>query len=240
MPPKKGGSSVGVILGAGCALLMVLVAVVAVGLYVVLRPGAGSSAAGPPPRTQGGTSSVTAKDLRDFSGSRGQVLFVAELVNGGTTSVTPSARVRLFDARRTEVASLPCNVAVRQLGPGEKAPCTFSYSGARSSFTSSEVVVDSSPASARQALLTVTGAVLSRAGIGHQVAGTVTNPASVAMRSGNVLVTLYGADGRIVGAGSFDLSRGLAAGAKAPFIVNVVDVASPPKTFAARAVASPD
>jgi hypothetical protein len=239
MPPKKGGSSVGVILGAGCALLMVLVAVVAVGLYVVLRPGAGSSAA-PPPRPERGTGSVTAKDLRDFTSSRGQVLFVAELVNGGTTPVTPSARVRLFDARRTEVASLPCNVPVRQLGPSEKAPCTFSYSGARSSFTSSEVVVDSSPASGRQALLTVTGAALSRAGIGHQVAGTVTNPASVAMRSGNVLVTLYGADGRIVGAGSFDLSRGLAAGAKAPFIVSVVDVASPPKTFATRAVGSPD
>jgi hypothetical protein len=60
------------------------------------------------------------------------------------------------------------------------------------------------------------------------------------VRGSVVVATLYGTDGRIVGGGSVDLGRDLPANGKAPFTVTIADTAALPKTFAVRAVGSPD
>jgi hypothetical protein len=235
--PKQGRGGFGVLVGVGCMLMLVLVVVGGVGIYWMVRERrAGASDVTPEAPSSG---SAVARDLRDFPSPRGGLVFVAEIVNTGAVAIAPSPRLRLLDAKRAEIASVPCASPPRLLGPGEKAPCSFSFAGAKSSFASADVIIDAPPASAREVRLTVTNTALGR-GFASQVTGTVTNPAAVTVRSPQVVATLYGADGKIVGAGTLELKRELTARQSSPFVVAVPDVAAPPKTFAVRAVGTPD
>ena len=235
--PKQGRGGFGVLVGVGCMLLLVLVAVGGVGIYLLVRE-RGATAGGDKPAPPSSGSAV-ARDLRDFPSARGGLVFVAEIVNTGPVAIAPLPRLRLLDAKRAEVASVPCASPPRLLGPGEKAPCVFTFAGAKASFVSSDVVIDAPAANAREARLTVTNTVLGRS-FASQVSGTVTNPAAVTVRNPQLVATLYGFDGKIVGAGTLDLKRELTAGQSSPFVVVVPDVAAPAKTFAVRAVGTPD
>ena len=233
---KQGRGGAGVLIGVGCLLLLVLVVLGGVGLYLMTRDKRSAGNDTPAPPSSG---SAVARDLRDFPSVRGGLVFVAEIVNTGSVAVAPAARLRLLDAQRAEVASVPCANPPRLLGPGEKAPCVFTFGGAKSAFVSSDVVILSPAATAREVRLTATNVVLGR-GFGTQVTGTVTNPAAVTVRNPQVVATVYGLDGKIVGAATLDLKKELGAGQSSPFAVVVPDVAAPAKTFAVRAVGTPD
>lgn len=234
---KQGRSGAGVLVGVGCLLLLVLAVVGGVGIYLATRDKRSTS--GPETPVLPSAGSVVARDLRDFVSPRGGIVFVAELVNTGSTAVAPLPRLRLLDAQRAEVASVPCPNPPRLLGPGEKAPCAFSFAGARSSFASSDVVVEARAATAREVRLTASNVVLGRS-FATQLTGTVANPAAVTVRNPQVVATVYGVDGKIVGAATLDLKKELGAGASSPFVVVIPDVAALPKTFAVRAVGTPD
>jgi len=233
---KKSGGGWAVILGGGCAIVVIAGAIVAVVVLLVARAGTPTPAAPAPTGAPVPGARVVARDVRELRDVAGRLAFVAELQNGGSPVGTVSARLRLLSASR-EVAGATCTPALRLLPAGDKVPCTFSFAQAPGPYDRTDVVVDARapPAILELASLVVTRSSLGRPASGAEVDGTLSNQGTFAARSVAVLVSFYGADGKIVGAGTFQLGRELRAGTSVAFTV-VADVAAPVRTFNAKAV----
>ena len=250
-PPQKKGPNVGLIVGLGCLGLVVLGGLGIGGITfmsyrraaAITRP---STVATPPPRSgtpSGGLGAATGslkaelRDLREFKGDFGKGrYFVGELYNTGDTALGfPSAKITLLDASNTAVDSGTCASVIQLLPPGEKVPCTFSTFKAVTYATSK---VDINP---MRSYTTKARADLKVEGIKftpkkgyspNQLEGKITNLSSFKAKSVWALVSLYGADGKIVGAEqTLVAGSDLDGGQSGLFSAKVYNVAAAPQTY---------
>ena len=259
-PPQKQGSNVGMIVGIGCVGITVLGGIILLVAVFFVRKAATTAAALAPPVSRpssGGTSGgglgvgsgaatgslkVELHDLRDFTGSFGKArYFVGELQNTGDAAVGyPSAKITLYDAANTAIDSSVCSSVIRLLPPGEKVPCTFSSSKADGFKTSkAEITPVRSYLKGSPAELKVEGIKFTpKKGYSpNQLEGKVTNLSSFKAKSVWALVSLYGTDGKIVGAEqTLVAGSDLDAGASAMFNAKVYNVAAQPQTYTVKAI----
>ena len=248
-PPKKSGSNVGLIIGLGCGGFVILLIVVGVILAAVMGDDS-ATASGPstsPPKSGGqsesnpstssGTGQVELRDVRFFNARTGSTVHVVgELINTGTAAVAlPSAKVTLFDAGKTAIASTTCGAfLVRDLQPNEKVPCFSLMTNASTWRTYRVETKGSRPFGAfRAADLKISEvnstSPTSRFGA-HKVTGKITNRSSFTAKSVTVVVGLYDAGGKIAGAGrTLVAGNNVGPGASARFTVSVFNVAAPVK-----------
>jgi hypothetical protein len=250
---------VGLIVGLGCLGVVVLggivlafvlvsfrrAATVAAGLAPpVTRPASGGTTAGAGTGigTGTGTLKLELHDLRDFPGSFGKArYFVGELRNTGDTAIgSPLARVTLLDAANTAIDSSVCASIVRVLPPGEKVPCTFSSSKADGfASTRTEITPTRPYFKGTLAEFKVEGIKFTpKKGYSpNQLEGKITNLSPFKAKSVWALVSLYGTDGKIVGAEqALVAGSDLEAGASALFSAKVYNVAAQPQTYTAKAI----
>jgi hypothetical protein len=224
---RTGGPSIATILGGGCALVVVLGGIVV--LIVHLITGEGLLAADPPLK-------VEVHDLRAYRGHAGNLTLIGELQNMSSAPIeAPVARATLYDARRAALGIASCAPPIQVLGPREKVPCAFSF-GAVATYAAMDLSAPARPAPAgsQPASLAVTGTRLRQVGALAVLDGIVRNTGSFAARRVVLLVSLYGADNKIVGQAYVD-ARDLAPGESAPFNASVAEMAAAPQTFAVRA-----
>jgi hypothetical protein len=258
-PPGK-GPNIGLIIGLGCLGLFVVAGVVgAVAIFTVKRRIEAVAAAGVPatpiggapatPTTPAGRAALPAsvlkaelRDLRDFKGDFGKSHhFVGELYNTGDDPIGfPSAKVTLLDASNTAVDSGICASSVRLFRPGEKVPCTFSTFKADTYATSKvEINPMRSYYTGQLADLKVGDIKFTpKAGYSpHQIDGKITNGSPFRAKSVWALVSLYGADGKIVGAEQTMVAGSdLDAGQAGLFSAKIYNVAAPPQTYEVKAI----
>lgn len=248
-PPKKSGSPAGLIIGIGCAVLFVLVAGGAGFAIFFLRGKASSSVSSSP--SSGRPSSATAvsgdlkaevRDLKHYKGDFGKMRhFIGEIHNTGTEPIGyPTAKVTLFDASNVAVDSGVCGSVVRTLPPGEKLPCMFSVFKA-DSFATFKVEITPMKAFQRgdAADLEVTDIKFTpkRGFNPHQLDGKITNKSSFKAKGVWAVVSLYGTDGKIVGADQTQIAGAdLDPGGSALFTAKVYNVADKPETYRVAAV----
>ena len=255
-PPQKPGSNVGMIVGIGCVALLVLGGIAAAFVLFYVRKAATVAITPPastrplsPPASPGlgagvgtGALKIELHDLRDFTGSFGKSrYFVGELQNTGDAAVGyPSAKVTLLDAGNTAIDSGVCASVIRLLPPGEKVPCTFSSSKADGYATSrTEVTPMRSYLKGSPANLKVEGIKFTpKKGYSpNQLEGKITNLSSFKAKSVWALVSLYGTDGKIVGAEQTMVAGSdLDAGGSALFSAKVYNVAAQPQTYTVKAI----
>jgi len=257
-PPQKQGPNVGLIVGLGCLVLFVLggiglafvffgfrraaTSVAGIAPPVAVRPTSGGTSGGVGVGTGTGALKVELHDLRDFAGSFGKArYFVGELQNTGDTAVGyPSAKITLLDASNTAIDSTVCASVIRLLPPGDKVPCTFSSSkadGFKSSRT--EITPMRSYLKGVPAEFKVEGIKFTpKKGYSpNQLEGKITNLSSFKAKSVWALVSLYGTDGKIVGAEqTLVAGSDLEAGASALFSAKVYNVAAQPQTYTVKPV----
>ncbi len=262
-PPQKKGPNVGMIVGLGCLGLTVLGGIITVFVVLAVRKAATTAAAAagitaPLSRPVGGGTSggglgvgagtgtaalkVELHDLRDFTSSFGKSrYFVGELQNTGDTAVGyPSAKVTLFDAANTAIDSSVCASVIRLLPPGEKVPCTFSsakadgYKTSKTEITPMRSYLKGSPAEFKVEGIKFTP---KKGYSPNQLQGKITNLSTFKAKSVWALVSLYGTDGKIVGAEqTLVAGSDLDAGASALFTAKVYNVAAQPQTYTVKAI----
>jgi hypothetical protein len=258
-PPQKKGPNVGLIVGLGCLGLAVLggigVAAIAFMSYrraatvaaAITRPASATT----PPRTGSpsgglGTTSGTLKaELRDLHESKADYgkghYFVGELYNTGDTPLGfPSAKITLLDASSTAVDSGICSSVVQSLPPGEKVPCTFATFKA-ATFASTKIDITPMRSYTTKALadLKVENIKFTpKKGYSpHQLEGKITNLSSFKAKSVWAIVSLYGADGKIVGAEqALVAGSDLDGGQSALFSAKISNVAGTPQTYNVKPV----
>lgn len=255
--PRKSGPSVGLILGIGCLALLVLGGV-ATGFAFYFARKAASTLAGsvgtttspisttaPPPLTAGDLKAEV-RDLRGFKGDFGKTRhFVGEIHNTGTDPIGfPTAKVTLFDAANTAIDSGTCASLVRVLEPGEKVPCVLSVFKA-DTFSSSKVEITPMKSFYRGELATLEVTDIKftpkKGYTPHELQGKITNKSSFKAKNVWALVSLYGADGKIVGADqTLVAGNDLEPGGGGIFKAKVYNVADKPDTYRVKAVGYSD
>lgn len=256
-PPQKSGSNVGLFVGLGCGALVIIGGIITVVVYMAAsKPtttSGGSVSTTPtmpstiaPPPTTGGDLKSEVRDLRHFKGEFGKTRhFVGEIVNTGTDPVGfPSAKVTLFDTSNTAVDSGTCASLIRVLEPGEKVPCTFSAFKA-DSFATFKVEMTPMRSFYRGELakLEITDIKFTpkRGYNPHQLDGKITNKGAFKAKSVWALVSLYGVDGKIVGADQTAIAgNDLDPGASALFTAKIYNVADKPETYRVKAIGYSD
>ena len=254
-PPQRSGPNVGLIVGLGCLGIVVLggLGIGAVAMYSYRRasaialsmpppppPKVGST--GPTPAATTGTLKAELRDLRDFKGTFGKArYFVGEIYNTGDTALGyPNAKVTLLDASSTAVDSGTCASVVHSLAPGAKVPCTF-LTLKTDSFATTKIEITPLRAYSKkeEADLKVEGTklTLKKGYSPHQVDGKITNLSSFKAKSVWALVSLYGADGKIVGAEqSLVAGSDLDPGSSALFSSKIYNTAATPVTVQVKAI----
>jgi hypothetical protein len=237
----------GLILGGGCAVLLILGGIAVAVFMIAARAREAtttSTAPAPPPPTVAPVSRarVDASDLREVKDGAGRTRFAGELKSTGTEPVGVLAvTLTVFDAARAPLESGACVVPALLLAPGEKLPCNIFLQVPRSRWKTFQVSVDSRPPPAPTEPVSIT--VLTQewttrsAAAGPNVfEGKLRNATAVNAREVRAIVSLYGADGRLVGGGFCDVPGGvLPAGATGAFR-SMVQTFAPPRTFTLRAV----
>lgn len=262
MPPRKSGPNLGLILGLGCLGLFVLGGIGAgVALFVVGRgrPSYVAPISTPtPPRPivgGGGLTTPTApagslraeiRDLRDFKGDFGKVRhFVGELYNTGEEPLGfPNAKVTLYDASKTAIDSGTCASLIRVLPPGAKVPCFFSTFKA-DTYTTYKTEITPMKAYYKGELPELSIADVKftpkRGYSPNQLDGKITNKSNFKAKSVWALVSLYGADGKIVGADQALIAgTDLDPASSALFSSKIHNVAAPPQTYNVTAIGYSD
>jgi hypothetical protein len=252
MPPKKSGPNVGLIVGLGCLGLFFLGGIgAAVALFAVRKPtttyipppttvakpvgGGGGGIA--PPNAPLGSLRAELRDLRDFKGDFGKSRhFVGEIHNTGDEPLGfPSAKVTLYDAANTAIDSGSCTSLVRVLPPGQKVPCFFSTFKAATyaSYKTEITPIRSFYKGALPDLAISDVKFTPKKGFSpHQLDGKITNKSSFKAKSVWALVSLYGADGKIVGADqALVAGTDLEPGSGALFSAKINNVAATPQTY---------
>jgi hypothetical protein len=256
-PPKKSGPSAGLLIGIGCGAL-VLLGGLAIGLGVYFTRKAATTLAGSLPSTTAPTSTIAppptstgelkaeVRDLRHFKGDFGKTRhFVGEIHNTGTAPMGfPSAKVTLFDASNTAVDSGTCASLVRVLEVGEKVPCTFSVFKA-DTFNTFKVEITPTKSYYRGELakLDITDIKFTpkRGYNPHQLEGKITNKGAFKAKSVWAIVSLFGTDGKIVGADQTLIAgNDLDPGAGAIFTAKIYNVADKPETYKVKAIGYSD
>ena len=255
-PPQRSGPNVGLIVGLGCLGLFVVGGIlVGAAVFVSYRRAATAAATipttiAPPPRigatgttpTVTGTLKAELRDLRDFKGTFGKArYFVGEIHNTGDAPLGyPNAKVTLLDGASTAIDSGTCASVVHVLAPGEKVPCTF-LTLKSDSFATTKIEITPMRAYSKkeEADLKVEGIKFTpkRGYNPHSLEGKITNRSSFKAKSVWALVSLYGADGKIVGAEqSLVAGSDLDAGSSALFSSKVYNVAATPVTYNVKAI----
>jgi hypothetical protein len=256
-PPAPSGSKLPLILGIGCGGLFLLFAIIGgIGWVVFSRASSSvsppSSYESPPPviatvptglgSPSGGTPELELKDLRSFKGSFGkQRHFVGEIHNTGTVPAGyPSVKVTIVDASNTAIDGGSCASLTRVLEPGDKVPCTFSLFKAETS-TNYKTEIKPMKAFFRGELadlaVTETKVVPKRGYKPAQVTGKITNNSSFKAKMVMALASLYGKDGKIVGADqALVAGNDLEPGASALFDAKIYNLAEPADTFRVKAI----
>lgn len=252
-PPRPRGPNAALLVGLGCGALVVLGAAGAAAFLLMARrppappPGvaatatAGAKGSGPAPRPgAAGDLRAELRDLRDFKSEFGKARhLVGELVNTGDEPVGfLSAKVTVYDAQSTALDSGTCTTLVKDLAPGDKVPCTLSIFKVD---TWASLKVDVRPLRASQPSapdLTVSDTKLTPKS-GHTpntVEGKILNGSDRAAKNVWAVVSLYGADGKIVGAdNALVAGNDLQPGQAGSFTARCYNVAAPPVTFQVRA-----
>ncbi|KYF87836.1 hypothetical protein BE20_24765 [Sorangium cellulosum] len=153
---------------------------------------------------------------------------------------SPSAKVTLYGAGDVALLSGDCATQVRLLPPGEKVPCAFA-TPRPPGLATFKAEVAPAPATFRGKLARLniadTKFTPTRGQSPYQVAGRITNESAFAARSVLAIVSLYGADGKIVSVGQIPVAGGdLAPSASGEFAASIVDVADAPATWQVLAV----
>jgi hypothetical protein len=257
-PPQKKGPNVGLIVGLGC-LGLLLLGGLGIGGFAIMAyrraaeaaaiVRASSPASTTPPRSGTpagslgtGTLKAELRDLREFKADFGKGrYFVGELYNTGDTPLGfPSAKITLLDASNTAVDSGICASVVQALPPGEKVPCTFSTFKAATYATSKiDITPMRSYTTKARAELKVENAKLTpKKGYSpYQLDGKITNLSAFKAKSVWALVSLYGADGKIVGAEQTMVAGSdLEAGQGGLFSAKIYNLAAPAQTFEVKVV----
>ncbi|XXT24344.1 FxLYD domain-containing protein [Sorangium sp. So ce429] len=256
-PPKR--SHVALFLGIGCgAVFLLCILAGAVAIYVSTDVTARELATRPAPRPSApvldgpvdapdtsadqGVLRAEIRDLRAFPSRAGKLHhFVGEIHNVGAIPIgAPSARVTLYDARDVALESGDCATQVRFLPPGEKVPCLFTTQrpAALAAFRA-EVATAAPSFRGKLAKLSIadTKFTPTRGQSPYQVSGRITNESTFTARSVLAIVSLYGADGKIVGVSQIPVGAGdLAPLASGSFAATIVDVADAPATWQVLAV----
>jgi len=182
------------------------------------------------------------RDLREFKGDTdNQLHFVGEILNTGDDPIGfPTAKITFYDAAKTAVASTACGSLVRTLLPGQKVPCTFFAPHAQAYVSyMAEVTPMAAIATREPPTLTVSGVKFTpRKGYTpYQLDGKVTNASAFKAKQAWVIVSLYGADGKIVGADQTVVAgTDLPAGGSGLFSAKIDNVAAKPETYTILAV----
>lgn len=256
-PPAPSGSKLPLILGIGCGGLLLLCLIGGIGAAFFVSRSARSYAPpssyeSPPPviatvptgvgTPAGGTPELELKDLRSFKGSFGkQRHFVGEIHNTGTVPAGyPSVKVTIVDASNTAIDGGSCSSLTRVLEPGDKVPCTFSLFKAETS-TNYKTEIKPMKAFFRGELadleVTETKVVPKRGYKPAQVTGKITNNSSFKAKMVMALASLYGKDGKIVGADqALVAGNDLEPGASALFDAKIYNLAEPADTFRVKAI----
>lgn len=246
MPPPKSGSNLGLILGVGCGVLVLIGGIVAAIILFAVRdssPSASRSSGtstsrsvgddddnAPTPSSKG---SAELRDVRFFTGSLGgNVLhMVAEIYNPGQSAVGfPQAKVTLYDAGNTAVASSYCTTMVRILPAGENIPCYAVFSDVKT-WKNYKAEVSSSTPFGR--LADVKASDIEYAGPTrnwepHTLTGKISNLGTVQAKSVWAVVGLYDKDNKIAGVGTAPVAgNDLDPGAGGNFKVSIYNVAAP-------------
>jgi hypothetical protein len=251
MPPKKGGANVGLIIGLGCLGLFLLGSVGAgVAVFALRRTAThtppvatppskplGGTGGTVPPSTPTGQLRAELRDLRDFKGDFGKARhFVGELHNTGDETLGyPNAKITLYDASKTAIDSGTCASLVRVLPPGQKVPCFFSTfkSEAYTTYKTEITPVKSYFKGDLPELALSDVKFIPKKGYSpHQLEGKITNKSAFKAKSVWALVSLYGADGKIVGADQAQIAGGdLEGGTSGLFSAKIYNVAASPQTY---------
>jgi hypothetical protein len=253
-PPPPSGPNLPLILGLGCGgLFLVSLVLGAILLFTMRRPPpappppvAGPTRAAPAPIGGGSTPSGTVKgelrDLRDFKAELGKSRhFVGEIHNTGTEPLGyPSAKVTFYDASDTAIDTSTCSSLVRLLPPGEKIPCTFSTLKA-DGFVRTRAEVNALRSHFKGSLpnLEVTDVkFFPKAGYKpHTLEGKVKNLSGFRAKHVWAVVSLYGADGKIVGADqALVAGTDLDAGGAALFSAKIYNVAAKPENYTVKVI----
>ncbi|WP_437291664.1 DUF3426 domain-containing protein [Sorangium sp. So ce406] len=253
-PPRR--SNLAIYLGVGCGsvfLFCILAGAAAIYFYanVAARETAARPAPLPGPPTLDGLVDAPAdqgvlraeiRDLRSFPSRAGKLHhFVGEIHNTGTAPIgAPSAKVTLYDARGAALGSGDCATQVRFLPPGEKVPCALTTPRPAALATFKAEVAPAAPSfRGKLAKLGIadTKFTPTRGQSPYQVSGRITNESSFTARSVLAIVSLYGADGKVVSVSQIPVGDGdLAPSASGTFTASVVDVADAPATWQVLAV----
>ena len=253
-PPQKKGPNVGLIVGLGCLGLAVLGGLGIAGIAFVSYRRAAAIAAtitrpasvATPPRTGSpsvglgsgsGTLKAELRDLREAKADFGKArYFVGELYNTGDTPLgAVTAKLTLLDASNTAVDSGSCFSVVQSLPPGEKVPCTFiTFKAATYATTKIDVTPMRAYTTKATADLKVENIKFTpKKGYSpHQLEGKITNLSSFKAKSVWAIVSLYGADGKIVGSEqALVAGSDLDAGQSGLFSAKIANVAGMPQTY---------
>lgn len=258
-PPQKKGPNVGLIVGLGCLGLVVLGGLGIGGIaFMSYRRAAAVAAeitrpstATTPPRSGSPSGGIAAgsgslkaelRDLRESKSDFGKGhYFVGELYNTGDTPLGfISAKVTLLDASNTAVDSGVCASVVQALPPGEKVPCAISmFKAATYATTKIDITPMRSYTTKPLADLKVENIKFTpKKGYSpHQLEGKITNLSSFKAKSVWALVSLYGADGKIVGAEqTLVAGSDLDGGQSGLFSAKIHNVAGAPQTYNVKPV----
>src|SRR5262249_10141336 len=140
----------------------------------------------------------------EFRGYGKSHYFVGEIHNTGTAPLGyPSAKVTFYDEAHTALETSTCGTLVRVLPPGEKVACTFMLLKIESWATyKAEVTLTKSLFRGQIAQFGITDTKFTpKQGFSpDEVSGKITNQSAFTAKSVWALVSLYDAQGKIVGA----------------------------------------
>jgi hypothetical protein len=234
------------VVGLGCLGLFIL-GVIGSGVAAALlaRKAASTTIPAPgrpvpvtaPAPIAGGVLSAELRDVREFkSDFDGLLHFIGEIHNVGDAPLGfPSVKITFYDASKTAVSSTTCGSLVRTLLPGQKVPCSFMAPQGHAYVSYATTITPmAAPVTRELPTLNVTGVKFTpRKGFTpHQLEGKVTNASAFTAKQVWVVVSLYGADGKIVGADqALVAGADLPAAASALFSAKIFSVAAKPETY---------
>jgi hypothetical protein len=241
-PPRR-GPNVGLIIGIGCGAIVALGLLVG-GVVLALTMQSAS------PRKRGavapsasvapsGSPQAELRDVRTWRGEDGARRVIGEIVNVGTEPVlAPVAKLTFFDATNKPIDSGQCTTALESLARGEKTPCAMivtkseTYASYKAEITSAPVGEPHKMAELRVTDVKYTG---KKAGAPASLDGKITNVSTFRAKAVEAIVSLYGADAKIVAAEKTTLGD-LEPGGAATFSVKITDFAAPAETYRVKAV----
>jgi hypothetical protein len=247
-PDAPPAPRLGLLLGGGCVAIFGIAALTSLIGVLSLRPAAAPLtapivAAPVPGAVAPGDPDGAIVDLRMFDGdARGTYhVFVAEISSTGDAPLgTPSAIITAHDAAGAPLDQCVCASVLRALAPGEKVPCSCSiYRAGPLLKTDAEVVAAPAAARGRAPVLEVADVrfTLAERSLPHQLEGRITNKSAFGAASVWAIVSLYGADGKIVGMSEARVAgTGIDAGQSATFTAKIEHVFARPESYAVRAV----